>query len=77
VKVLVEPAPEQVRKTTCQESLTQHWELLVAADFFTVEVCTQKGPQLNASLFCFSSNYLQPRCLTNLNAHFLDIAGIQ
>ena len=31
----IEPAPERSRKTTWKEFLTQHWELIVAADFFT------------------------------------------
>jgi transposase InsO family protein len=39
----LEPAPERSRKTTWQEFLRQHWEVLVAADFFTVEVWTRKG----------------------------------
>jgi putative transposase len=39
----IEPAPERSRKTTWKEFLSQHWELLVAADFFTVEVWTAKG----------------------------------
>ena len=39
----IEPAPERSRKTTWKEFLTQHWELIVAADFFTVEVWTAKG----------------------------------
>jgi transposase InsO family protein len=39
----IEPAPERVRKTTWKEFLTQHWEQIVAADFFTVEVWTGKG----------------------------------
>ena len=30
----IEPAPERVRKTTWKEFLTQHWEQVVAADFF-------------------------------------------
>ena len=41
----IEPAPERVRKTTWKEFLTQHWDLIVAADFFTVEVWTRKGLQ--------------------------------
>jgi putative transposase len=36
----IEPAPERSRKTSWKEFLTQHWELIVAADFFTVEVWT-------------------------------------
>jgi len=39
----IEPAPERSRKTTWKEFLTQHWELIVAADFFTVEVWTASG----------------------------------
>jgi len=34
----IDPAPERSRKTTWKEFLTRHWELIVAADFFTVEV---------------------------------------
>src|SRR3954462_4678210 len=36
-------APERNRKTTWKEFLTRHWELIVAADFFTIEVWTNKG----------------------------------
>src|SRR6476659_7079387 len=31
----IEPAPERSRKTTWKEFLTQHWEMIVAADFFS------------------------------------------
>jgi putative transposase len=34
----IEPAPERNRKTTWKELLSRHWDLIVAADFFTVEV---------------------------------------
>ena len=47
----IEPAPERVRKTTWKEFLTQHWELIVAADFFTIEVWTAKGLQRLIVLF--------------------------
>ena len=47
----IEPAPERVRKTTWKEFLTQHWDLIVAADFFTVEVWTRKGLQRFFVLF--------------------------
>jgi putative transposase len=47
----IESAPDRVRKTTWKEFLTQHWELLVAADFFTVEVWTPKGLQRFLVLF--------------------------
>jgi putative transposase len=47
----IETAPDRVRKTTWKEFLTQHWELLVAADFFTVEVWTAKGLQRFLILF--------------------------
>jgi putative transposase len=39
----LEPAPERSRKTTWEEFLLRHWEVLVAADFFTSEVWTRKG----------------------------------
>src|SRR5580698_2313386 len=41
----IEPAPERIRKTTWKEFLSQHWELIVAMDFFTVEVWTKRGLQ--------------------------------
>ena len=31
----IEPAPERSRKKTWKEFLMQHWELIVAADFFS------------------------------------------
>ncbi len=34
----IEPAPERSRKTTWKEFLSRDWELIVATDFFTVEV---------------------------------------
>ena len=39
----IEPAPDRMRKTTWKEFLNRHWELIAAADFFTVEVWTQRG----------------------------------
>ena len=51
----IEPAPERSRKTTWKEFLTQHWDLIVAADFFTVEVWTAKG--LRRFIVLFSSSY--------------------
>ena len=39
----IDPAPERSRKTTWKEFLSRHWEQIVAADFFTVEVWTPKG----------------------------------
>lgn len=48
----IEPAPKRSRKTTWKEFLTQHWELIVAADFFTIEVWTAKGLQRFIVLFC-------------------------
>ena len=32
----LEPAPERNRKTTWKEFLSQRWEVMVAADFFTI-----------------------------------------
>jgi len=39
----IEPAPGRSRKTSWKEFLAQHWNLIVASDFFTVEVWTGKG----------------------------------
>ena len=47
----IEPAPERNRKTTWKEFLSQHWELIVAADFFTIEVWTRHGLQRFIVLF--------------------------
>src|SRR5260370_13361824 len=44
-------APERSRKTTWKESLSRHWELIVATDFFTVEVWTKRGLQRFIILF--------------------------
>src|SRR5580704_6905190 len=38
----IEPAPERSRKTTWKEFLSRHWDLMVAADFFTGEVWTRR-----------------------------------
>jgi putative transposase len=47
----IEPAPERSRKTSWKEFLSRHWELIVAADFFTVEVWTRRGLQRFIVLF--------------------------
>ena len=47
----IEPAPERSRQTTWKEFLSRHWELIVAADFFTVEVWTCRGLQRFVVLF--------------------------
>src|SRR3984957_8627460 len=47
----IEPAPERIRKTTWQEFLSQHWELIVATDLPTVEVWTRRGLQRFVVLF--------------------------
>src|SRR5215469_8901500 len=39
----LEPAPERNRKTTWKEFLCWHREVMVAADFFTIETWTGKG----------------------------------
>lgn len=39
----IEPAPDRSRKTSWKEFLTRHWEFVVAADFFTIEVWTATG----------------------------------
>src|SRR4051812_10476449 len=47
----LEPAPDRSRKTSWKEFLTQHWEFIVAADFFTIEVWTAQGLQRFVVLF--------------------------
>jgi transposase InsO family protein len=47
----IDPAPERSRKTTWKEFLLSHWGLIVASDFFTVEVWTPRGLQRFVVLF--------------------------
>src|SRR6266850_1721448 len=61
----IEPAPERSRKTTWKEFLSRHWELIVAADFFTVEVWTRRGLQRFVVLF-----------FIELSTRKVEIAGI-
>ncbi len=61
----LEPAPERLRKTTWKEFLSRHWELIVAADFFTVEVWTRRGLRRFLVLF-----------LIDLSTRRVKIAGI-
>jgi putative transposase len=61
----IEPAPERSRKTTWKEFLSRHWELIVATDFFTVEVWTRRGLQRFIVLF-----------FIDLSTRKVEIAGI-
>ena len=61
----IEPAPERSRKTTWKEFLTRHWELIVAADFFTVEVRTWRGLERFFVLF-----------FLDLSTRRVEIAGV-
>src|SRR6266481_3832224 len=61
----IEPAPERSRKTTWKEFLSRHWALIVAADFFTVEVWTRRGLQRFIVLF-----------VIELSTRKVEIAGI-
>ena len=61
----IEPAPERKRKTTWKEFLNRHWELIVAADFFTIEAWTRKGLQRFMVLF-----------FIELSTRKVEIAGI-
>jgi len=61
----IEPAPERERKTTWKESLEQHWDLIVAADFFTIEAWTRRGLQRFMVLF-----------FIELSTRKVEIAGI-
>jgi putative transposase len=47
----IEPAPERQKRTTWQEFLKAHWDVLAATDFFTVEVWTPTGLKRFAVLF--------------------------
>src|ERR1035437_754363 len=61
----IEPSPERSRKTTWKEFLSRHWELIVATDFFTVEVWTRRGLQRFMVLF-----------FIELSTRRVEIAGI-
>ncbi len=61
----IEPAPERSGKTTWKEFLSRHWELIAAADCFTVEVWTRKGLQRFVVLF-----------FIELSTRKVEIAGI-
>jgi len=61
----IEPAPERSRKTTWKEFLTQHWDLIVATDFFTIEAWTRRGLQRFVILF-----------FMELSTRRVEIAGI-
>jgi transposase InsO family protein len=61
----LEPAPERKRKTTWKEFLTQHREVIVAADFFTIEAWTREG--LTRFLVLF---------LIDLSTRRVEIAGV-
>jgi putative transposase len=47
----LDPAPDRVKKTTWTEFLKIHWDVLAAADFFTVDVWTGSGLTRVAVLF--------------------------
>src|SRR5215468_7773481 len=61
----MEPAPERSRKTTWKEFLSRHWEVIVATDFFTVEVWTRRGLQRFMVLF-----------FIDLSTRKVEVAGI-
>jgi putative transposase len=61
----LEPAPERNRKTTWKEFLSRHRDVMVAADFFTVEAWTRRG--LTRFLVLF---------LIDLSSRRVEIAGL-
>ena len=61
----LEPAPERQRKTTWKEFLSWHQEVIVAADFFTIEAWTRQG--LTRFLVLF---------LIDLSTQKVEIAGV-
>ena len=50
LKHRIEPSSQRNRQTS-EKGFLSHWELLVAADFFTVEVWTRRGLQRFVVLF--------------------------
>ena len=61
----LEPAPERNRETTWKEFPSRHWEVMVAADFFTVEVWKRPGLTRFLAL-----------CPIDLSTRRVEIAGI-
>ena len=61
----LEPTPERNRKTTWKEFLSRHRDVIVAADFFTIEAWTRKG--LTRFLVLF---------LIDLSTRRVEIAGV-
>jgi transposase InsO family protein len=61
----IEPAPQRNRRTSWTEFLKRHWELIVAADFFTTEIWTEKGLTRYLVLF-----------FIDLSTRKVEIAGI-
>jgi hypothetical protein len=61
----LKPAPERERKTTWKEFLCRHREVMVAADFFTIEASSRHG--LTRFLVLF---------LIDLTTRRVEIAGV-
>jgi len=61
----LEPAPERERKTTWKEFLCRHREVIVAADFFTIEAWTRRGLTRFIVLF-----------LIDLSSRKVQVAGV-
>src|SRR5215469_12854221 len=61
----LEPSPERERKTTWKEFLCRHREVMVAADFFTLEAWTRNGLTRFLALF-----------LIDLSSRRVQIAGV-
>ena len=61
----LDSAPERLKKTTWAEFLRTHWDVLAAADFFTVHVWTGRGLTRFAVLF-----------VIELSTRRVEIAGI-
>jgi putative transposase len=61
----LEPAPDRLKKTTWTDFLKAQWEVLAAADFFTMDVWTSGGLTRFAVLF-----------LIDLSTRRIHIAGI-
>jgi hypothetical protein len=59
----MEPVPDRERKTNWKELLRQHWDLIVAPDFFTIEAWTRRGYSGLSSCFSWNCRYARWRSL--------------
>jgi putative transposase len=61
----LEPSPERNGKTTWKEFRSRHWDVIAAADFFTIEAWTRQGLTRFIVLF-----------LIDLSTRRVEVAGV-